>query len=64
MSAPLRNPRRWTDETGRVRVLETRDGYHLVIDGEGIGTFLSFYSAETRAWIELYDEPVVWRPAS
>jgi hypothetical protein len=52
-----RNPRRWTDRSARVRVIEgwhpsqpTRLGYNLVIDGDWIGTFDSLDgAAETAA---------------
>jgi hypothetical protein len=51
-----RNPRRWTDESGRVRVIEgwhpsepSRVGYNLVVDGDWWGTFGTLDSAATAA---------------
>ena len=51
-----RNPRRWVDESGRVRVIEgwhpsepSDVRYNLKVDGEWVGTFESLHSAVREA---------------
>jgi hypothetical protein len=51
-----RNPRRWVDQSGRVRVVEGwhpsepgRTGYNLIVDGDWVGTFGTLDSAATEA---------------
>jgi hypothetical protein len=47
-----RNPRRWVDESGRVRVIEGRHpsdpgrtGYNVLLDDEWLGSFCTFDGA-------------------
>jgi len=51
-----RNPRRWADGSGRVRVIEgwhpsdpSRIGYNLVVDGDWLGTFETLQDAVREA---------------
>jgi hypothetical protein len=51
-----RNPRRWADESGRVRVIEgwhpsepSQVGYNLILDDDWIGTFATLDDAATAA---------------
>ena len=51
-----RNPRRWVDESGRVRVIEgwhpsrpSEVGYNLMVDGDWFGTFGSLEDAANSA---------------
>jgi hypothetical protein len=51
-----RNPRRWTDESGRVCVIEgwhpsqpSQVGYNLMVDGDWCGTFGTLGRAATAA---------------
>lgn len=51
-----RNPRRWVDQSGRVRVVEGWHpsepgsvGYNLIVDGDWVGTFGTLESAATEA---------------
>ena len=55
-----RNPRRWMDQSARVRVIEgwhpsrpDRLGYNLVVDGDWIGTFDSLDNAAREATARL-----------
>jgi hypothetical protein len=50
------NPRRWVDESGRVRVIEgwhpsepSQVGYNLMVDGDWFGTFGTLDDAATSA---------------
>jgi hypothetical protein len=54
-----RNPRRWVDASGRVRVIEgshpsepERVGYNLVVDGDWFGTFETLDAAIIAATAE------------
>jgi hypothetical protein len=51
-----RNPRRWVDESGRVRVIEgwhpsepTRIGYNVLVDDDWLGTFDTLDDAAAAA---------------
>jgi hypothetical protein len=51
-----RNPRSWTDESSRVRVIEgrhpsnpSRTGYNLKVDGDWLGTFATLDGAANAA---------------
>lgn len=51
-----RNPRRWTDRSARVRVVEgwhpsqpSRVGYNLLVDGDWVGTFETLDGAANEA---------------
>jgi hypothetical protein len=51
-----RKPRRWVDESGRVRVIEgwhpsepSEVGYNLMVDGDWFGTFGTLDDAATAA---------------
>jgi hypothetical protein len=66
-----KNPRRWLDESGRVRVIEgwhpsapDQVGYNLVVDGDWFGTFASVDDAATAAadCVDATDGPVVLHP--
>jgi hypothetical protein len=65
-----RNPRRWVDESRRVRVIEgwhpsepSQVGYNLVVDGDWHGTFGTLEDAATAAaaHADLQDGQVVLR---
>ena len=66
-----RNPRRWVDESGRVRVIEGwhpsepgQVGYNLIVDGDWFGTFGTLDDAVTAAaaCADINDGKVVLRP--
>lgn len=71
-----RNPRKWTDESGRVRVIEgrhpsepSRPGYNLKVDGDWLGTFGTLDGAANAAasyvrWrgLTIVDHKVVLHP--
>jgi hypothetical protein len=65
------NPRRWVDESGRVRVIEgwhpsapDQVGYNLMVDGDWCGTFATLDDAATEAaaHVDIVDEKAVLRP--
>jgi hypothetical protein len=58
------NPRRWTDATSKVRVIEGwhpsrpgRLGYNLIVEGEWIGTFETLDEAADAATPHLPSPP-------
>jgi hypothetical protein len=66
-----RDPRRWVDGSGRVRVIEgwhpsepDRVGYNLMVDGDWCGTFATLDDAavEAAAHVDIVGEKAVLRP--
>jgi hypothetical protein len=66
-----RKPRRWVDESGRVRVIEgwhpsepCQVGFNLMVDGDWFGTFETLDGAATAAaaYADIKDGKVVLRP--
>jgi len=66
-----RNPRRWVDDSGRVRVIEgwhpslpSQVGYNAKVDGDWLGTFETLASAADAAAAHagIADRQVVLRP--
>ena len=66
-----RNPRRWVDGSGRVRVVEgwhpslpSEVGYNLKVDGDWVGTFATLDGAADAAatFSGIEDRRVVLRP--
>jgi hypothetical protein len=66
-----RNPRRWVDDSGRVRVIEgwhpalpCEVGYNVKVDGDWLGTFQTLASAAEAAAAHegKKDRKVVLRP--
>jgi hypothetical protein len=68
-----RNPRRWVDASGRVRVIEgwhpsepSSVGYNVLVDGDWLGTFgtLDGATAAAAAHPDIDDGDVVLQPYS
>ena len=66
-----RNPRRWVDDTGRVRVIEgwhpslpSQVRYNAKVDGDWLGTFDTLDGAADAAAVQagIEDRGVVLRP--
>ena len=73
MSDVNRNPRRWVDESGRVRVIEgwhpslpSQVGYNVKLDGNWVGTFETLDRAADAAatCVGTEERKVVLRPYS